>query len=310
MAEVMPALEDVKAFLEVLATGSFVGAARTLNVEAALISKRVARLERVLNVRLFARTTRHVSPTPEAHAYALRAAEGLQKLLAAAETVRHKGFALAGIIRVAAPSPFGRRYVARAVTLFRLKYPHVEFDLRLSDHIVNLVDQRFDVAIRIGHAGGELSIAHKLTQDRRILCASPAYLALHGSPQRPEDLFRHRFVSFVAAKGIQDTLQLRDRQGETRKARVTVGMRSDSGEVLREWALAGEGISLRSTWDVVEELRVGTLVRVLKDWEATPQTIYAVRPHRQSTPRVTQFVRFLAHHFSDPPWRTVDNLVS
>ena len=302
MSEVMPGLEDIDAFLRVLKAGSFVAAGRSLDIEPAAVSKRVARLESVLKVRLFARTTRRVTPTTEGYAYARRVVEAMRLLEQGREEVRERHTSLTGLVRITAPNPFGRRYIAQAIAAFRRLNPGVEFDLRLSDQVVDLVAGNFDLAIRIGDSSAGAFAARRIAINQQILCASPTYLAANGTLKRPDELSRHRFLAFVASRAVQEKLSLVSSTGKRIEIPVSALLRSDSGEVLREWAIAGEGISLRSTWDVVDELASGGLVRVLEEWKAPEQGIYALRPHRTAPQRVIKFVRFLAAHFANPVW--------
>jgi DNA-binding transcriptional LysR family regulator len=172
----------------------------------------------------------------------------------------------------------------------------------LSDHVVDLIREGFDLAIRIGTIVGSRLVARRLADDVQMLCASPAYLAVHGVPRQPNELARHRYLAFVSANGIERRLRLMGPRGQSVNVLLPEGLRSDSGEALREWALAGEGISLRSAWDVADELRSGSLVRVLEEWRPATRGIHVVRPHRAAPRRVRRFVQFLMAQFAEVPW--------
>lgn len=301
--ETIPKVEDIQAFLAVVAHGSFAAAATSLGLDPALVSKRVARLERALSVKLLARTTRRTTITEEGRAYAAHAGQAVALLDTAGENARDSGRNLSGMIRLAAPMPFGRKYIAPCIAAFRQQHPDVQFDLSLSDQIVDLVAAGFDMAIRLDKQRDSSFVSRQLADDRQILCASSAYLRQHGTPQQPSELTHHDCLLFASNGRPDSRWTLRDRNGETTQVEVGGHLQSDSGESLRVWALAGQGISLRSTWDVVDELRAGSLVQILPAWEAPPRPIQAVRPHRLAPRRVIEFTAFLTERLSPPsPW--------
>lgn len=297
-----PRTDDVAVFLRVADRASFSAAARELHVTPGAISKHVARLEARLGVRLFERSTRSVKLTDEGRAAlsharsALAAIDGLADLAA-----RSRGL-LEGTVRVTAPAPFGRKFVAPLIADFRALHPKVDFELQLSDAIVDLLQSDFDLAIRIGALADSTLVARRLAANERVLVASPAYLDAHGSPALPSHLAAHTCLVFAYPGSLQNVWSLRSGR---RRARVTVRgeLRSDNGEVLRDWCVRGLGISLRETWDVVNELRDGSLRRVLPKWEAEPTSIFAVRAPRTPLPyRLSAFLDFVAERWRRPPW--------
>jgi DNA-binding transcriptional LysR family regulator len=167
---------------------------------------------------------------------------------------------------------------------------------------VDLLRSDFDLAIRIGALADSTLVARRIAPSERVLVASPAYLEKNGTPSRPADLAAHTCLVFSYPGSLQNVWSLRSRR---RRARVTVRgeLRSDNGEVLRDWCLRGLGISMRETWDVVSELRDRSLVRILPAWEAEPTSIFAVRAPRTPLPyRISAFLDFITHRWRRPPW--------
>lgn len=303
MERIAPAhLDDFTAFLRVIDRAGFSAAARELHRTPGAVSKQIARLERALGVRLFERTTRSLRLTSEGADVAGHAREALAHLDLVAEVAARSREILAGPIRMTAPTPFGRRWVAPAVADFRRLHPAVDFELHLSDRVVDLVDSGFDLAIRIGGRIDSRLVARKLATNRRIVVASPDHLARAGTPSRPADLARHACLVLAYPGSLQDTWALTNGR-QTARVAVAGGLRSDSGDVLRTWCTAGLGVSLRDTWDVVEELATGTLVRVLPAWQSEPAAIAAVRVHRDRIPRrLEALIDFLAAAWKSAPW--------
>lgn len=209
---------------------------------------------------------------------------------------------LSGIIRLTAPMPFGRKFVAPAIHDFCRLHPRVGFDLRLSDQVQDLYSGDLDLAIRMGELADSRLVARRVADNRRILAASPTYLKVNGQPAQPEDLERHNCLVFAYPGLLQDTWPLRKGRRE-KSVTVSGTLCSDSGDVLHAWCLAGLGVSLRETWDIHEELRDGRLVRVLPDWEAIPSKISVVRARREPVPRrLTAFSDFLLRRWQQAPW--------
>lgn len=298
----VPNLDDLALFVSVAEQGSFSAAARSLHLTPKLVSARIARLERALGASLFERNTRHLRITEEGRAIVLRARVALAVLEEIQELASGGSGELSGTLRVTAPAPFGRKYVAAAIADFRRLHPGVGFDLRLSDQVQDLYAGDFDLAIRLGELADSRLIAQRIADNRRILVAAPAYLAEHGRPQTPEDLATHHCLVFAYPGLRQNTWSLR--KGRREKSVVVNGtLYSDNGDVLRAWCLAGLGISLRETWDVHEELRDGRLQRVLPEWEASPSKISLVRARREPVPRrLAAFMDFLLARWRDAPW--------
>jgi len=285
----------------------FVRAARLLNIRAAgrelglspaVASGRLAKLEQDLGVRLLQRTTRSVSLTEDGEAFLPHAEDVLTSIDAARASVGDRAIFPAGTLRVTAPASFGRMHIVPALSEFLEQYPDLSVDLHLSDHIVDLVDGGFDVAIRDMALPSSSLIARKLARDRRIVCGSPDYVSRCGAPDGLDDLGHHHCVvlrglekwTFVEGNGVR-TVNV--------ASRLTV----DNGEAMRDATLCGLGLSINALWSVSEHLKSGALVRLLPDWEITEAAISAVYPMgRLVTPKVRTFIDFLVNRIGSPPY--------
>ena len=295
-------LDDLAVFVHVVERHSFSAAARDLHLAPKTVSKQIARLEQALGTTLFERNTRNLRITGEGRAIAERARVALAVLEEVQELATGGSQELSGTIRLTAPTPFGRKFVAPAIHDFCRLHPRVGFDLRLSDQVQDLYSGDLDLAIRMGELADSRLVARRVADNRRILAASPAYLKAHGSPAQPEELERHNCLVFAYPGLLQSTWPLRKGRREKPVA-VSGTLCSDNGDVLHAWCVAGLGISLRETWDIHEELRDGTLLRVLPEWKATPSKISIVRARREPVPRrLTAFSDFLFDRWQEAPW--------
>ena len=299
----MDRIGDIALFLRVLDLGSISAAARTLDLSSAVASQRLKRLERELGVRLLHRTTRKLHPTPEGLLLEEQGRVLVEDLEALADGLRRTGSGVAGTLRVTMSSTFGRLYISPLLPAFMALHPGVRVSVDLDDAKVDLVSAGLDLAIRIGDLDDSTLVARRLATNRRVVCASPAYLARHGAPQTPSDLATHECLLLVGSQGRQDTWRFRDGNGEV-AVRVAGRIESNQGELLRDAAVAGLGIALHSTWHVCEDLRAGRLQVVLPDHPLPETGIHAVMPQRRLVPpRVRAFVDFLADRLGDaPPW--------
>ena len=259
------------------------------------MSRRLAALEARLGVRLVNRTTRSLHLTDEGASYYESCARVLSEIEQANASVSAGRQAPQGTLRVALPAAFGNQYVAPLVPQFAALYPAVQLALSLSDRSVNLIEDGFDLAIRIAALADSSLAARKLAPNRRVLCASPEYLRHHGTPTSPAELAQH---NCLLASDFGATWEYKDPEGKTASVRVSGRYVCDNWEVLREWALAGLGIALKSTWDVRRHLSSGSLVSLLPGYSFDSDVaIYAVYPHRRHLPgedaRVHRFSREL-----------------
>jgi DNA-binding transcriptional LysR family regulator len=293
---------DYELFAKVVESGSLSAAGRKIGASPATVSRRLARLETRLGVRLLNRTTRKAILTDAG----LQFHEDVLAILAAIETaeVRLAGRQSqpSGALRISAPTSFGRLHIAPYLDRFLEAHPLVALEFDLSDGYIDLVAERMDLVVRIAREVGPGLVAKFLTANRRILCASPEYIARHAAPTDVTDLERHRLL---AATG-QSPWRLIGPKGEL-ALDISSHVRTNSSEVVRELAIAGVGIALRSIWDVCGDLAAGRLVRILPSIEGdTGFSIYAVYPVSPLVPRsVMAFVEHLESIYNPrPPWET------
>jgi DNA-binding transcriptional LysR family regulator len=297
----MPDTEDFAIFVRVVELGSLSAAGRDMRLSAAVVSNRIARLEKDVGTRLLNRTTRHVSLTEEGSRYYDHCVVILNELEQAESAITSVNAEPRGPIKVTAPTVFGRLHVAPHVPRFLERYPQMQVRLHLTDALVDLVQERVDLAIRIAELTDSTSIVRTLAPNRRLIVASPAYLEKHPAPKQPEDLLDHNclLLRFPGSKQFRWTLQ--GPEGRI-ILRVSGNMDSNSGEALRDWCLAGHGLALKSLWEIVDDLNEGRLVPVLTDFPPPSHAIYAMYPHSQHVPpRVRAFIDFLAETYGPKP---------
>jgi DNA-binding transcriptional LysR family regulator len=292
---------DYQLFARVVEAGSLAAAGRSLNLSPAMVSKRIARLEERLGARLLHRTTRKLATTEAGQRFYERVVDILAAARAAESEVAGVAGAPAGRLRISAPTSFGRLHVAPHLKTFLDLWPKLQIELDLADTYVDLLAERIDLAIRIARSIEPGLTGHRLAPNRRVLCASPAYLSQHGTPASLEDLARHRLL----AAANQLPWRVQGHGGEI----VTIAgesiVRTNSSEVVRELATAGLGIALRSTWDIGAELRAGLLQVILPEHPgATDVSVFAVHPAGNYVPAgVTAFIAHLRAAFGpEPKW--------
>lgn len=297
-------LQEMAIFVRVVATGSLSAAARELGLSTAVVSRRLAALETRLGVRLVNRTTRRTSLTDEGASYYENCARILAEIDEADATISAGRVEPHGALKVAMSSAFGLQHISPLVPAFSALYPQLQLALSLADRRVNLIEEGFDVAIRIAHLEDTSLAARRLAPNRRVVCASPGYLRAHGTPRTPEDLTAHNCLIAEWAQGFAQTWEFRGPVGKRGKVRVTGKYACDNWEVLREWALAGMGVALKSTWDVRRHLEDGSLVSLFPGYTFDSEVaIYAVYPHRRHLPAKTRaFIDFLVESFGPEPY--------
>ena len=286
------------AFFSLLARcGSFSGAARELNLSTPAVSKRLAQMEARLGVQLLNRTTRRVSLTQEGEIYLQHARRILVDIDDMERLVGNAVAAPQGLLRVNATLGFGRSHIAPLISRFAKQHPDVQIELQLTVNPPPLNEDAFDVCIRFGEPPDARVIARQLAPNRRLLCASPAYLAQYGVPKVPHDLTRHNCIGIrQGSEGYGIWRLSSGKQTETVKVRGNLS--TSDGEIAVNWALDGHGILMRAEWDIAKYLRSGRLRTVLEQWQTPPADIHVVYPQRhQLAARVRAFVDFLARHF-------------
>jgi DNA-binding transcriptional LysR family regulator len=294
----MDRLAAIQVFAQVVESGSFAKAAERLGLSTSATSRHIAELEAHLQTRLLNRTTRRVSLTESGRAFYERSVQLLADLDEAEQEASRAAVVPRGTIRLTTSVNFGVRHLAPAIAEFLAQNAEVRFDVSLSDRIVDLVEEGFDLAVRIGPPGSENLVARKLGETRLVPCASPAYLAAHGAPQVPEDLERHNCFTYEYVTP-RNVWRFRDASGQERAVRVSGTLHSNNGDVLAEVAARGGGIVVEPAFIVGPDVRAGRLVPLLQEFTPAPLPIYAVYPTRKHlSAKVRRFVEFLVERFS------------
>lgn len=276
-----PQLDDLQLFCTVVRKSSFAATARELGVSNAYVSKRIARLEDSLRVRLLHRTTRRVSLTEQGdivHQWAQRILEDVEQMGEAVSSARAEP---SGLLRLCTSSGFGRNRVGPALSALALRYPALHIELELLDRPVDLIGEGFHLDIRIGAVDEPNLISRRLARNRRVLCAAPAYLAGHGTPQNLAELADHRCIITRERDSQFGQWTLHGPQG-AEIVKISGPLSANNGEIVHQWAIAGHGIILRSLWDVGPSIARGDLVHLLPDY-AQEVDVWAVSPSRLST---------------------------
>lgn len=296
----MERIEDFQLFLRVHDLGSISAAARSLGWSVAVASQRLARLESGLGVRLFHRSTRKLQLTAEGAMFLDQGRALIEDLEALTSNLRQSAREVSGTLRVSVPAAFGKQYISPLLPRFLARHPQLKLSIDLSDQFKDLASEGFDLAIRVGRVDDPNLIVRKLVTNRRVLCASPAYLRRHGTPKEPQDLREHECLIL----GNRDQWTLHAADGTASIVNVQGRLQANLGEVLRDAVLAGLGISLHSTWHVCDDIVAGRLRVVLPQYTLAESSISAVMPARRlMLPRVRAFTDFLGDALGRiPPW--------
>lgn len=297
-ARAVPQLLDMRLFVRAMALGSLSAAGRELDVSPAVASKRLTRLERTLGVRLVQRSSRQLALTDEGAIYLERAEAILADVDEASLAVGAGQAEASGTLHVATSVDMGRQWVAPVAARFTDGHPLLRLQLSLSDGFADLLGQGVDVAVRNGVPPDSRLVARHLARNRRVVCAAPSYLERHGWPRRPEDLARHSCLVLHRPDVGPLPWTLQTAAGP-RQVRVDARMAVDTGDVLRDLAVAGHGLAFKSIWDIAGDLRAGRLEAVLYDHVQARADIHAVYPSRQFLPARTRlFIETLQQHLA------------
>ena len=298
----MDRFAELKAFCLVAASGGFSPAARQLGVATSSVTRLVDALEARLGAVLLNRSTRSVTLTDTGRSYYEEARRVLEQLDAADDAVAGQGGDVKGVLRVAAPVSFATLHIAPILPELRARYPRLVLDLRLSDEAARLVDESIDVAIRIGRIEPDSTlVARRLGSHRRLLCASPAYLADRGTPILPADLAHHDCLQ-LAERRVWRMRRL-EGEGEAEEISIDAVLQANSAELLRQAALAGLGVAMLAHWLVRDDVAAGRLAPVLPAWEANPGpmdvALHALyQKNRRGSHKIRAFVELLAAHLT------------
>jgi DNA-binding transcriptional LysR family regulator len=296
----MDRLKQIESFVAVATKGSLTAAAHAEGVAPAVIGRRIDALEERLGVKLLVRTTRRITLTHEGSAFLEDCQRIIADLANAEASVSEGGVKASGHLRLTAPAGFGRRHVAPLVPKFLGLHPDVSLSLNLSDRVVDIVNEGFDCAVRVGDLPDSSLVSVRLADNRRMCVATPSYLKRAGTPQHPSELARHRCLMLSSdasqARGWAFTID-----GHVTHWRPAGPLDCSDGQVLHDWCVQGLGIAWRSTWEVQDEVAEGRLVTVLDAFAAPPNGVYAVFPQRKHLPlRVRLWIDFLKLHYGDP----------
>lgn len=298
----MDRFQEMKAFVAVVDNGSFVRAADALNSSKAAVSRLLADLERRLGARLLNRTTRKLSLTDDGKVFYARCTELLNSLEEAESELNTRTGEAAGHLRITAPVTFGNNLLAPLWGEFLARHPKVSLDVSLSDRTADLVEEGLDMAVRISRSPHPVFIARKLATTKMVLCASPEYLARHGTPSHPQEIVEHEVVSYTYWSS-RDEWEFKRSHGVVETVKTRPRMHANSGDTCVAAALKHHGMVMQPDFLVYEALRSGTLVRLLPEYEAVELGIYAVYASRRQLPlKLRYLIDFLVESFQTPIW--------
>lgn len=296
----MDNLGDIRLFVEAANLGGLSAAGRKLGLSPAAASARLVKLEAALHTRLFERTTRQLRLTEEGRMYLAHCEVALQALDDAHGALQAGRSIVAGKVRISATSDFGRHVLKGWLDDFNQLYPDVTFGVVLSDSLSNLLMDEIDLAIRFGVPPDSTLVARRLAPNRRVACASPEYLSVHGAPEHPRDLDRFDCIVLGTAAGFANEWRfMRGEEVETYTVPVTNSRETNDGALAREWAVGGYGIVMKSVWDIGADLRAGRLTVVMPHWRSPDVPVHALyQRSRYMAPRVRSLLDFLVERFA------------
>jgi DNA-binding transcriptional LysR family regulator len=298
----MDRLKQIESFVAVAIKGSLTAAANAEGVAPAVIGRRIDALEERLGVKLLLRTTRRITLTHEGSAFLEDCQRILVELATAEASVTEGGVKASGHLRITAPAGFGRRHVAPLVPRFLGLHPDVSMSLNLSDRVVDIVNEGFDCAVRVGDLPDSSLVSVRLADNRRMCVASADYLKRHGTPKTPADLAKHRCL-LLSSDASQPRGWAFTVDAKVVHVRPAGTLDCSDGQVLHDWCVQGLGIAWRSTWEVQDEVNDGRLLAVLEDCAAPANGIYAVFPQRKHLPlRVRLWIDFVKQAYGDPAY--------
>ncbi|KFG67087.1 LysR family transcriptional regulator [Microvirga sp. BSC39] len=294
---------SMQVFVRVAALGSFSAAARALDLSQTMVTKHVAALEDRLGVKLLHRSTRKLVLTEGGRDYLTACERILAEIEEAEASASLDRIEPRGTLRLNVPLTFGFRHIAPALPEFNRLHPDVSFDLGLADRFVDLIEEGWDLAIRIGRLKDSSLVARRLADCRIVVCAAPSYLKKHGAPQSLDDLSRHNCLGYTLPSAVEANRWTFGRDGEI-VVPVQGNLRANNGDALLAAAIAGQGLIYQPTFIVGDSLRNGSLVPVLGGYPIHPPGIHAVLPSgRQAPAKVRVFIEFLARRFApEPEW--------
>ena len=288
-------------FSAVVDASSFVAAADSLGMSKAAVSRYVSELEQRLGVRLMHRTTRKLSLTPEGEVFLARCRDILASIESSEAEISTRSVTASGLLKVSVPVSFGIRHLAPLWSEFLSDHPQVTLDVQLADRVIDLVDEGFDLAVRIARLPDSSLISRQLASTRLVLCAAPSYLKRRGTPAHPSELAQHDVLGY-SLMAMGDQWQFTGPEGPL-SVKVRPRMWTNNGDSCVAAALQGSGIQLQPTFLIDDELASGQLVEILPEFRSVELGIYAVYPSRKFVlPKVRAMVEFLANELGQAPW--------
>ena len=298
----MDRFSALTAFARVVEAGSFARAAGRLGVSVSSVSRQVADLETHLGARLLNRTTRRLSLTETGLSFYERCVQLLADLEEAEVAVTAASIVPRGTLRLTCSATFGARHLAPAIAVFAARHTQVRFDVELSERAVDLVDEGFDLAVRIGQTGSRNLVGRKIGATRLVCCAAPSYLERHGEPLAPEDLAAHVCLTYEYLPK-RNVWLFRDPGGAERSVRIAGPLNANNGRFLEAMAAEGVGIVREPDFIVGPDVRAGRLKPILCGFEPAPLNIYVVYPSRRHlSAKVRAFADFLVERFATEKW--------
>ncbi len=304
----MDKLGDIELFVSVVKQKGLAAAGRRLGLSPASVTAKLNRLEKSYGVRLLTRTTRQISLTEEGATFYQHCLKILNEVHQADESLKNLGESLQGHLKMTATVDFGKQAIAPALAKFVELHPGVTAHLHLIDHVVNLIENEYDLAIRFGGLSDNRMIARRVCANHRVLFAAPSYLERNGTPTTPSELKDHHCLGIA-----RDDLSLNtwhfEYQGLRSSLVISPRLTSNDGSMIRDWALAGEGIALKSWLDIRDDVKAGRLVTLLDDFKPDyfsdrmqgSSDLYAIYPSREYLPnRVSEFILFLQQELNSP----------
>jgi DNA-binding transcriptional LysR family regulator len=298
----MGRFENMAAFIRVVEAGSISGAADGLGVAKSAVSRRLKELEEHLGVELFHRTTRSMNITDSGRAFYHQSVRILEDVLEAEHATSQAHGTLKGSLKVALPSTFGLMHMGSAINDFLQAHPQIEFDLDFNDREVDLIQEGFDLAIRIAKLPDSSLIARRLAPIQTVICASPSYLERMGTPQTPDELIDHQCLVYSLLRDFNYWV-LTDSSGKEIRTKIHPTLKASTGDFLKDAAVESRGIILVPSFIAYKEIERGTLISILNDYKTPQVDAYAIYPQtRHLSQRVRAFVDFLVKRFEGTPY--------
>ena len=306
----MDKFQEMASFVAVVEAGSFVGAADATGLSKAAVSRHVAELEQRLGARLLHRTTRRLSLTDDGQLFFARAKDMLAAVDEAESEISSRSGEPSGLLRINAPLTFGVLHLAPLWGRFAQRYPKVALDIALSDRVVDLVEEGYDLAVRITNLQSSQLVSRQLASTRMVACASPHYLARRGTPEHPADLAQHDVISY-SYWAARDEWTFTAPDASEVVVRVHARIHANNGDTCRAAALDDQGVILQPDFLIADDLRRGLLVELMPDYRAISIGIHAVYPSRKHLPiKTRRLVDFLVASFAVTPWSDPDHVAA